>query len=229
MSALIRAGRGDELVRPLGAARGTPLSVVAAAAPDPDPAALALAALRNENDALKKVLEDTRAAAAEAEARARSDGRKDGLAAAKVDDDRRLQAAADALAAAAKAWDERLASLDGLAAAIARASLSKLFGEWDSGSELVLRAAAHQLGRLRRDTIVAVRVSRKDFADEAALAAAAASLSLSSAGLVADPQLAAGACRIDLKLGHVDVGPATQWTELAAMLDSLAAGQGSAA
>ena len=74
----------------------------------------------------------------------------------------------------------------------------------------------------KRSSPTARLVSARDFADETALAALGAEANTGSVRLLADGDLESGECRIDLQLGHVDIGAGTQWAQVAAFLDGLA-------
>lgn len=199
-----------------------------------DGAALALAPVRDPRiEALELEIEELRGALAaqrvageQAVAAARTEGERAGRTAAGDGVDKQLALLGKGVEAAVAAWQERLVDLDGLAPALARAALGKLFDGGEDHSRFVAGAIARQMRLLRRESLVAIRVSARDFRDEPALAALAAEAGAGSVRVVADADLASGECRIDLQLGHVDVGVGTQWAQLAAFLDELAAGEG---
>jgi len=66
---------------------------------------------------------------------------------------------------------------------------------------------------LAADSVVGVRVSAADFPGDA-LEALGARIDVARTRLAIDPDLDAGGCRIDLKLGAIDVEPARQWAIL---------------
>jgi flagellar biosynthesis/type III secretory pathway protein FliH len=123
-----------------------------------------------------------------------------------------------AIGAALAEWKERLAAWDGAAAGIARAALGQVFAPETTGGELVTAALARQLERIEASAILRVRVSPDDFADPAALEAAAAG---TGALVEVDPALASGACLVDLKLGHLDCGLGAQWPRIDELLSRL--------
>lgn len=213
MRPIIKAPAAQQFVRPLGEAR------------PPLPAALherrseREAALEEEIDALGAALAQQRDAAAEAEAQAREEGRREGRAAADEAAAERRATLEEALAALRAGLDVRLDGIEQLAALLARAALARLFDEWCDGAEFVQRSLARQLALLRRETVLAVHVSAADFGDEAALAALAARANATGIALRADTALPSGGCRIDLRLGHVDLARCRQWRQLAALLD----------
>jgi flagellar biosynthesis/type III secretory pathway protein FliH len=179
-----------------------------------------VAALERENDELRKTLADSLAAAERAEEQAREDGKNEALAAERRDEEKRLAALDRGIAAALEAWGDRLKELDGLSALLTRTALAKLFDETTDHSGLVLGMIARQMHHLRRETLLAVRVSPHDFPDQDALDTVAAKAGTGSVSILVDPDLAAGDCRLDLQLGHVDIGPRAQWPQLAALLEA---------
>jgi flagellar biosynthesis/type III secretory pathway protein FliH len=187
-----------------------------------------LAAALAETERLRAALARAEADAAKQAAAAHEDGRREGLAAASEADDRRLKAVSDALADARAAWDERLAALDHLALLVARTALSKFFEAGEDLPNLVARTVARQIGTVRRETIVALHVSALDFPDEEALAALADRSGSGAIEIVADPALKSGECRMDLGLGHVELGLQSRWRELSRLLEEMADEEASA-
>jgi type III secretion protein L len=135
-------------------------------------------------------------------------------------EDRALEALADALEAARASWEARLSSWESAACGIAKAALEQVFADAGKSAELVEAAIARQLDRLGASSLVGIRVSQDDFADDARLARTAKSLG-AGLELKRDPTISSGDCVIDLKLGHMDVAPGAQWQRLAALLERL--------
>ncbi|HEX8263070.1 MAG TPA: FliH/SctL family protein [Allosphingosinicella sp.] len=212
MSGLIKGGAAHS-VRPfLDPAELPP-------APGGDPR---LEALERENDELRAAIAAQRKAGEEAVAAARAEGERQGRAAADDAADKRLQLVRKGVDAAIAVWEKRLADLDDLAPSLARAALAKLFDDNEDHSRFVAGLIGRQLRLLRRDSVVAIRVSVRDFPDEQALSQLGAEAATGSIRILADPDLASGGCRVDLQLGHIDIGTKTQWPQLAAFLDKLA-------
>jgi flagellar biosynthesis/type III secretory pathway protein FliH len=179
--------------------------------------------LASEVSELGSALAAAKTAAVAAEKKAREEGRLEALATAQAADAERLALLDGALGEMVKGWEQRLTDLDGLAAAIADTALSKLFDSWPDASEFLARTVARQIRILRKETVIAIRLSGRDFPDEQALAAFASRAGTGSIQVLADPDLGAGECRADLQLGHVDLGAGAQRAELSALLESLAA------
>jgi flagellar biosynthesis/type III secretory pathway protein FliH len=192
-----------------------------APAPVSDPR---LEALELENGELRAALATQHRAMEEGVAAARAEGRREGRAAAGEASEKRLAALDSAIAAAMAAWEERLVTLEGLAASLARSALAKLLDGAEDHSRFVAQVIARQMRGLRRESLVAVRVSARDFADDSALAGLAEAAGTGSVAVIADAGLEPGDCRIDLQLGHIDIGSRAQWAKLAALLDELAEG-----
>lgn len=218
MNVLIKAAAAPDAVRVFAVAASAP--VYAPEAPPPEDPELAL--LRAENAELRTLVAELRRAGPEAEAKAKEQGKREALLAARQDDDARLKLLGEGIAAAGADWEERLSSLDGLAAQLARTALSKLFDESGDYGEFVVRMISRQVRQLRRETVLALRVSPHDFKDEAALAEIATAAGVGPTAVVTDSDLPAGECRLDMQLGHVDLGVSSQWGQLSQLLQELA-------
>ena len=199
--------------------------VMPTAAPVRDPR---LEALERENEELRAALAAQRIESEQAVKAARAEGERQGKAAAEDAATKQVALLGKGVDAAVDRWQTRLRDLDGLAPSLARAALGKLFDDGEDHVRFVTGVIARQMRLLRRESLVAIRVSSRDFKDEPALAALGAEAGTGSVRVVADADLASGECRIDLQLGHIDVGAGTQWAQLAEFLDGLAARDGGA-
>jgi flagellar biosynthesis/type III secretory pathway protein FliH len=175
--------------------------------------------LRTEIARLGKALADARAEADSAILEAHEKGRRTGLAEAEASEAERLAALRDGMTQALADFEARLDLLDGLAPQLARAALGKLFDDSDQWSAMAEAMLARQLRLIRRSTLVAIRVSPKDFTDTAALRA----LETGELRIEVDPDLRAGACRIECKLGQIDLDVRDQWETLARLLAEMGA------
>lgn len=218
MNVLIKAAATPHAVRVFAVEAPAP---ALARQPEPveDPE---LALLRQENAELRRLVAELRGAAPQAEAKAREEGRREALLSARKDDEGRLKLLADGMAAAAEDWNGRLDSLDSLAALLARTALAKLFDESEDHADFVVRMIGRQVRQLRRETVLAMRVSSHDFPDAAALAVVPAAAGAAAGNVIIDPDLPAGECRLDMQLGHVDLGVRSQWGQLSQLLQELA-------
>src|SRR5439155_3140724 len=81
-----------------------------------------------------------------------------------------LEALAEALKQARASWQERLSSWESAACGIAREALEQVFTNAGKSAEFVEAAIARQLERLDAASIVRIRVSEEDFADDGRLA-----------------------------------------------------------
>jgi flagellar biosynthesis/type III secretory pathway protein FliH len=211
MSGLIKGGAHD--------VRSFLDPAVLPAAPGRDPR---IEALELEVAELRAALEAQRAESEQAVKAARAEGERQGRASADDASAKQLALLGKGVDSAVAGWEARLGDLDGLAPALARAALAKLFDDGDGHAGFVAGLIARQMRLLRRDSLVAIRVSARDFRDEQALAELGEAAGTGSVRLVADGDLASGECRIDLQLGHIDIGAGTQWAQVAAFLDKLA-------
>ncbi|WP_176317478.1 hypothetical protein [Burkholderia vietnamiensis] len=113
----------------------------------------------------------------------------------------------------------RLASLEKLAAEVALVGLERVLGDPTRHAELVIETVRHRLTSIAHESLVGIRVSADDFRDPARLDTVRHTLDTApSVSLVADPQLPAGACVIDLTLGKLDVGIPRQLASIAATI-----------
>lgn len=186
-----------------------------------DPREEELARLTAEVAGLGKELDSLRKQGEVTAVEAREEGRTLGLKEAASEEERRSSAVEKGMVDALAAWTARLGEIEGLAALLSRTALAKLFDDDIAQSDLVLSSIARQMRHLRREAVVALRVSAEDFADEAKLAAAAIAIG-DSAQVIVCPELGSGECLIDLQLGHVDISPRSQWRGLQALLGEIA-------
>ncbi len=209
MSGVIKYAQGASAIGAL------PSSRPVASPPPPDPR---ITALEERLRQLEQQLDEERAEAKRDIAAARAAGREE----VQADDDRRIKLLDAGVEGALAEWREQLAKLDGLAAALSATALGKMFGEASADlAAMVGRTLAHHLDRLGRETVVEVRVSGADFPGDAAIAALASAVALGQARIVAEPDLPAGACRLSLLLGQVELDPAMQWATLERALHGL--------
>lgn len=179
-------------------------------------------ALEREIETLRSALAAQRTESEQAVKAARAEGEREGRTAAGDAADKQLALLGKGLDSAVAKWETRLGDLDGLAPALARAALAKLLDDGEGHAGFVAGLIARQMRLLRRDSLIAIRVSARDFKDEQALAELGEAAGTGSVRLIADGDLESGECRIDLQLGHIDVGAGTQWAQVAAFLDGLA-------
>jgi type III secretion protein L len=219
MSALIKRGATHGVLPLALHGKAAPL---ARAPGRPDPAALELAALRAEIADLRQshaqAEHDAEATAAEAFA----EGRRIGLAEAESLESERTQALRHGIEAAVAGFDRKLDVLDGLAPLLARRGLEKIFAAPDEAAERIKTMLLRQLRELRDGGATGVRVSPADFPSPDGLRLWADE-HCAGTDVTIDPHLAAGACRIELRLGRIDLCVAEQWSALAALLDEMAA------
>jgi flagellar biosynthesis/type III secretory pathway protein FliH len=218
MSSVIKA-RGGAGVRPFGIVE-TPQPTRDQPAPRSQEA-IRLEQLTQENLGLKEKLRDLSASLEGAVGAAREEGRREAAATAARDDEARVAALKATLGDALSAWENRLVQLESLAALISRTSLAKIFDRPESYSDLVLDCLAHQVRQIRREAVVAIKVSAADFPDKAQLERVSLA-ELPSVAVGPSTELGPGECRIDLQVGHIDAGPATQWRQLEALLHQIA-------
>lgn len=215
MSGLIKA---DGAMRDVRSFAPSPPHGAEHTAPRRSPLEHALENAREEIARLETQLAEERIAAERDAVAAYEAGKAAGRSAADDGMRQKQDAIETALRAAQAGWAERLDGLDALAVHLARAVLARLFAQSDDFADFVTRAVALKLATLRAGSVVTLTVSAQDFPDETARAVLAAG---SGAAIVADPALATGACRLDLTLGHIDLGIGALAGEVDAALAAL--------
>jgi flagellar biosynthesis/type III secretory pathway protein FliH len=208
---------------------------LAAEAPRLDPATIAQAAWEGERTTLlgdlamlteRVQVRDGEIARLEAEvAAARREGEAlghaEGLKAGAEVGVQALARLGEGIDQASRQLAEALSALDRLAVAVARNGLAKVLGDPELHAQLLGAALRHQLANLQAQAVLVVEVSRRDFADPDALAALARAADRPGLELQASSDLDPGECRINLRLGALEVGVGQQWGRLRAELDDL--------
>lgn len=167
------------------------------------------AAIASAEERHQRELEEAREEAAREVLEQRSDA-----------EDRAIEALCDAAGQANDAWTRRLRSWESGSIAIARKVLEQVFADASSRSALVESSIRRRIQVLETHAIVQVRVSEQDFPDPLSLAAANRAAG-GQREIVCDAALPSGACIVDLKLGHVDLGLDAQWARIAELLEVL--------
>jgi flagellar assembly protein FliH len=182
-----------------------------------DPHEATLARLRDRVEALEAALEEAASAGEVAVEAALEKGREEGRHAADELGAERLEALREQVAKASQAC---LAQLDGkgdMAIEIARAAIHKILGEGSPRAALVEEIVRNAVAQIAGGTIVAARVSGKDFTSDQELAALARELG--AVRIVRDNKLPAGGCELDLTLGTIDASLGVQLAALDRELD----------
>lgn len=109
-----------------------------------------------------------------------------------------------------------------LALAIARSALGRLLADKGQWNAMIAEIIAVRRQEIDSHLLLGIRVSAKDFPDDDARADIAGACGRTA--LVFDPDLASGDLLFDLRLGEMEVGPATQGRNLLAFLDRQLAG-----
>jgi len=205
VTALLKTG-AERRARPLG-------SVLAAGgAADGEQALRAeLAEARAGVDARDREIGRLRDEAVAAVAAAAAEGRAAGLEEAETRAEERLAALREGLDGALERLRHDLAALERLAAALAVEAVDKVLGPGAPQADAVARSLDLQLRQLSREAVVCASVAAADFPDADALAALSAATGVRIEAL---PELEAGACRLRLRLGAMEIGPAQQWRRL---------------
>ena len=211
----------SERVRPLGPPRG---------ACSGEPEALdEVLALRGELDQLRQALhasheeiQQLKGDVSKAFADGEAQGRRRGMA---ESDERRsaylirLERGVDK-ALAQFAVD--LKALEALSLQLARESLSKVLDNAADYDQLMAAAIRRQLAMLESANVVRILVSLEDFGDETELEALRSKIDRRDLDLGISPDLGAGECHVQLKLGGLEIGVGQQWSRLSEALQAQA-------
>lgn len=176
--------------------------------------------LRAEIARLESVLEDREVAHARALEAAVEEARAEAARAHRRDDAAALGTLTTALGSLSARLDEKLGGVETLALNASELALANVFDPPADMMGLVSRAIRKQVSEVRAELVLAVAVSPADFPDPEALTAVAASAP--GARIQIDDALASGACRLDLRLGRIDLSLPQHWAELRDRLRQLA-------
>jgi flagellar biosynthesis/type III secretory pathway protein FliH len=123
---------------------------------------------------------------------------------------------------AAARMRDRLSSLDSLALVMCETVLEKLLGEGGHSQDLLTRAITAQMTGLRRQTVLAIHVSATDFPNDGALQKLRGAIGDARIEPKTDLALARGECRIDVRLGHIELSLTRHWQAIGAELRRMA-------
>jgi flagellar biosynthesis/type III secretory pathway protein FliH len=190
---------------------------------DPELAALRLEAsslaqqLKQRDAEIEQFKRDVDAAFLDGEAQ----GRKAGLAEA---DDRVAESLAKlegGVFQATAIFAEKMSCLEQLAVLLAHESLGRILEDPAVYDDLLSSTIRTHLDRLEQQAVICVEVSRADFPEAARLARLTSAVARPDLDIHACDELAAGGCRIKLRLGTLEIGIAQQWSRLGEALRSL--------
>lgn len=167
-----------------------------------------IARMRHDHEA---ALRDTAAAA-----------RQEALASVQRDEAARIELLKTGLANAADLLRAHLSNLESHAVGIAKAALEPVFGSEVDPSGLVLPMVRHQVQGLRDRSIARLRYSGRDGLAAAEVEAALAAAGAMDAVALADPALAPGQVRIEMRLGQVVLDLPAHGRAVQALLAELA-------
>lgn len=226
MSGLLKAGdrSAQSAVRPLGvpATEAEPAALVLPSLPGADETAVD--DYRSELEAtiadLRQRLADAASDADEREDAAFERGRREGEDLATSEADKRLELLAAGIDAVLRAHEGRIAEYELLALQLARAALARVFGDEELQAQLVTQTVSRHVAALKRELVLGLRVSPRDFRSSEELAELAGRFS--GLEIAQDETLDAGGCVLDLRLGVLDLGLRGQWQRLTAFFEQLA-------
>ena len=160
-------------------------------------------------------------------AKARTEGEETGRIAAELaaEDSRAkaLELLRQGIEGAREALADGRERMEAVALLIARNALDKLFGDDRVRKAAIGDLVMRQLAAIELQMLLQIEVSWLDFPDTGELAALAQELGLAAQHISAASDLPAGGCRMQLRVGTLDVGVDQQWGAIRNLLDELAA------
>lgn len=115
-----------------------------------------------------------------------------------------------------------LQGLEALSLSVAEAAIERMFGADDERQATVAALIGRQLVEIQAQSLIAIDVSRADFPDTSEVALLAASLGIAIERLAVAEDLAAGECRLRLRVGNIDIGIGEQWGAIRGLFAVLA-------
>lgn len=192
--------------------------VVSQPAPDPElvAAKAAVERLSAEIEDLRRRLHEAEQDAPAAHARGVEEGREQGVRSVETTQRQSLEALSTGVREALAAQSLGLAALERLAVQIAEHALARILGDQSRHAAMVAEIVRHQSRLVAGEAILRVEVSAADFPSGAEEIVRA--LGRSDVEVTALDQLAAGACRFQLRLGELDADLVEQWRRMSALL-----------
>lgn len=147
-------------------------------------------------------------------------GREDARATQIKQEKAAIERLAATLSDAVQRSADHIGSVEQLALLLCETSLNNLSAQPSAQKELLAHCVRQQIAHLKSELVLAVWVNRHDFSDEAQLQGLAAELKIAAQIRMSD-DLAPGDCRIELRLGHIDISMSAYWESLRAELRNL--------
>jgi type III secretion protein L len=146
-------------------------------------------------------------------------GHARGLREADQTAERRLTVLASGVEQAVQVFHAEVAALERLAPLLAKRGLEKILGNPANYADLLAASLHHHLREIETAAIVRIEVSTRDFPNAHGVAELGSKSGCPETEVLAIEQLPAGACRVSLRLGGLDIGVDTQWSRLGDLLD----------
>ena len=132
-----------------------------------------------------------------------------------------LEALKDSLSTSQVDFGKALKGFETLALLVAVEAVEKLLGDGAHYREALAKLIAHQVGKIDSASIVSIDVSRDDFPDTREVAAIEKTIGGERDKLSVVDSLEAGACRIKLNVGAIEIGFGQQWGALKDLLETI--------
>jgi len=180
--------------------------------------------LMSENDRLKAVIEQLKEDKKVEIKEAYELGQTNTTQTYARDEEAQLATLKTGLQSALLSLKEKLDDNESLALLLAQQALKPVFSPHADYKDQVGRMISLQTQKLHKDLVLSVDVSSKDFSDTDKFSSLGKELGLDMDRLQVSEDLKAGDCRIELKIGQINLSLEDHWNGIKALFDELKLG-----
>lgn len=185
------------------------------------PEALENIRLKQKIETLEQQIESERLQFSEEYQKVRQEAYEEALIDFKANDAEKLRILQETSAQALAKFGEKLDELEGLALLFSQEALSLIFSDTRFSRSAVSEMISHQVNILRRDVIIKIFVSDKDFPSDINIQELKNDIQCTGLDILIDPELSVGESRIDLRVGTIELSVKRQWEKLQGTIQAL--------
>lgn len=174
----------------------------------------ALALLQKENDELRATIKQAEIDTKKAVFEAKNEGAKAAKLTFERDEKKALASLKDGITNAHIVMERKLQKVDVLSLAMTQAVLDNVFHPADGYREIVSHMIDAQMKGLKQKSILSINVSINDFPQQEHLDDLSKQLARKTIDIYADPELDAGECIIELRIGQLEFSATSHWKAL---------------
>lgn len=182
----------------------------------------ALARLQVENDDLRATLKQAKIDAENAIVEAKKVGAEQAEEKFERTDTEALALLKNGIKDAQETVEKKLQKVDVLSLAMAQATLDEVFHPADGYRVIIAQMIAAQMKGLRRKSVLAINVSPKDFLHQEHLENLVDQFVNNAIDVLVDPELSAGDCIFDLRIGQLEFSISGHWNALVSAFKEMA-------